>query len=170
MERSRGSGKTRNYWGFKSLVLSAGEIFWYTSLAGQLLWDVVGALTSQGEDKLGEDSFLSLSACLQQFWNEFSISPLCTRKYDTAAGFALGLGLFSTWWNPRLKERLQGGGRRITGLKEYYMLYIIFLAFRIAMWWMLARPSGYEYDDRTKKAIHSFMFIFGILVNLRFHE
>lgn len=115
MERSRGSGKTRNNRGFKSFVLSTGEFFWHASLAGQLLWDFMGALTIQEEEKLGEDSFLSPSVCLQQFWNEFSISPHCARKYDSVAGFALGLGLFSSWWNPRLKESLQGGGGELRG-------------------------------------------------------
>ena len=167
MERSRGSGRSYHGWTWKRLGLAIGAVGWYTSIVVQLLWDLRGAVTIEGderEDGLRDDTLPTISTCLKQSWS-FGLAPLrCFRQLDALAGLALWLGVFSIWWNPRLKEKFDRGCGRISGLAEFYKLQFLFSALRLGSYVALSGSPIYAFDASTRRAMHSFMIVFTIIV------
>lgn len=162
MARSRGIGIRREGWGWKRLATSAGAMGWGISQAGQVLWNTNGAFA--GIQKFGSNkSSYHESACLLN-WNHFHDTAVCREFYDSLAGIALGLGLLSIWWYPRLKDKPRGEGGRILGLREFYKLQVIFLTVRFVSWAVLVH-SNYGFNTQSTKALHSFMLVFTILVS-----
>lgn len=167
MERSRGSDRNYHGWTWKRVALFIGAVGWYTSIAGQILWDLGGALTIEGderEDGLRDDASPSMSTCLAQSWISGRATFACSHQLDVVAGLALGLGFLSIWWNPRFKERLERGSGRILGLTEYYKLQFLFLVLRFGSYAALTRSPTYDFDAGTRRAMHSFMIMFTMIV------
>ena len=164
MERSRGIGSHHNSWGWKNLIMSVGATGWWTSLMGQLLWDIQGSFATNQHRILSEEYPFSISSCLKNTWIGSRATADCAEEYNSVDGFALGLGLLSIWWNPRWKEKSRKGVGRIVGLTDYYKLQAMLLTFRFASWSVLVRSPSYSLDAQTVKAVHSFMIVFIILV------
>lgn len=161
MERSRGGGRDHGGWNWTSPIISLGAIGWCSSLVGQLLWDIQGVVMANRENMVGQDDSSSISSCLQSFRTIAHVTSNCSKRYDLAAGLALGLGLLFIWWNPRLKEKSSGG--RIVGKAEYYFLQMMLLLLRFTSWFVLRSPA-YDFDARTVKAVHSFMLVITTVV------
>lgn len=171
MERSKGSSDRGGYrrWTWKRLALSIGSVAWHTSIAGQILWNLGGALTTvegdeREDDGLSGDASSFIPTCLARSWSSGRTSFVCSRQLDAMAGLALGLGLLSVWWNPRFQERLDRGSGRLLGLTEYYKLQIIFLVLRVGSYVALTRSPIYDFDAQTMRAMHTFMTIFTLIV------
>lgn len=162
MERSREGGRDAGGWSWKSFIISLGAIGWGLSLAGQLVWDIQGVVVANREETIGEDSS-SIWTCLQKSWTVLPVTSDCSKKYNSAAGLALGLGLLFIWWNPKLKEKSRKGGGRIVGKAEYYNLQMMLILLRSASWFVLRSPT-YDSDARTVKAVHSLMFVITTVV------
>lgn len=116
------------------------------------------------EGGLKDDTSPSLSTCLAQSWISGRTTFVCSHQLAAVAGPALGLGFLSIWWNPRFKEKLERGGGRILGLMEYYKIQFIFLVLRFGSYLALTRSPLYDFDTGTRRAIHSFMVIFALIV------
>lgn len=167
MERSKGGDRSYRRWTWKRLALSIGSVAWHMSIAGQVLWNLGGALTVKGgkrEDGLSSDASSFIPTCFARSWNSGQTTFVCSQAFDTMAGLALGLGLLSIWWNPRFQETLERGRGRILGLTEYYKLQVIFLVLRVGSYVALSRSPIYDFDARTMRAMHSFMIIFTLIV------
>ncbi len=161
MERSRNFGRYQSGWSWKSFLISAGTVGWWTSLIGQILWDVHGSLTANQEETIGDEYSSSILACLQNSWTTLEATSDCAKQYDFAAGIALGLDLIFLWWNPALDEKFRKRAGRIVGLMKFYALQAGLLAFRYVAWSVL---TTYNLDIQTVKAIHAFMIVFASLV------
>lgn len=168
MERSRGSsGRGYHGWTWKRVALFIGAVGWYTSIAGQILWNLGGALTierDEREDGLRDDSSPSVLTCLAQSWIFGQVTFACSQQLAALAGPALGLGVLSIWWNPRFKEKLDRGSGRILGLTEYYKIQFIFLVLRFGSYLALTTSPLYNFDAGTRRAMHSFLVIFALIV------
>lgn len=170
MERSRAGDRDYHRWTWKRLAVSTGAIGWYTSLAGQVLWDLGGALANEREDGLrDDDASSSILPCLARSWISRQPTVACYQQFDALAGLALGLGFLSIWWNPRFKEKLDRGGGRILGLSEYYKIQMIFLVIRCVSWAVFTR-SLYDLDASTRRAMHSFLIMFSMIVCIPSHS
>lgn len=168
MERSRGGGRDLGGWNWTSLITSLGAIGWYTSIVGQLLWDIQGVVMANRENMVGQDDSSSILSCLQSFWTIVHVTSNCSKRHNSAAGLALGLGLLFIWWNPRLKEKSRKGGGRIVGKAEYYYLQMMLILLRFASWFVLRSPT-YDFNARTVKAVHSFMIVITTVVGALFN-
>jgi hypothetical protein len=164
MERSRNGDRNYHRWTWTRLAFSAGALGWYTSIAGQLMWNLIGALASQrdeGKDGLIDDTTSKLTS-LGRSWIS---GQACSQQLDALARLALGLGLVSIWWNPRFKERLDRGSGRLLGLMEYYKLQFIFLIIRFGSYTAITRSIVNNSEETgTRKAIHFFMIMFTMIV------
>jgi hypothetical protein len=148
--------------------VNSGAIGWYTSLAGQVLWDLGGALASEREDGLRDDVPSSMLPCLARSWISAQPTIACSQQFDALAGLALGLGFLSIWWNPRFKEKLDRGAGRILGSTEFYKIQTMFLVIRCVSWAVLTRSID-DLDASTRRAMHSFMIIFSMMVYIPNH-
>lgn len=168
MERSReSSSRVYHGWTWKRVALFIGAVGWYTSIAGQILWNLGGALTTEGDERgdgLIDDTSPSISTCLAQSWISGRVTSTCSQQFAALAGPALGLGFLSIWWNPRFKEKLERGSGRILGLTEYYKIQFIFLVLRFGSYLALTRSTVYDFDAGTRRAMHSFLIIFALIV------
>ena len=167
MEQTRGSGRRRQVWGWKSAAAAAGGAVWYLSLLGQFAWHLISTLKAKEElDGLQDTEPLSpLSSCLRQDLKNPYVASVCSEAYSSAAEYALCLGLLSIWWNPRLKEKFMPRHSRVTGTSEYYKLQAIFLAVRFAAWRVLGKIPTFDFNTQMAKGIHAFMLVFIILVS-----
>lgn len=168
MERSRGGGSRGFHgWTWKRAALFIGAVGWYTSLAGQILWNLGGALTIEGDERvdgLRDDFSPSIPTCLAQSRISGRVTFGCSQQLAALAGPALGLGALSVWWNPRFKEKLDRGSGSIIGLTEYYKIQCIFLVLRFGSYLALARSPLYDLDAGTRRAMHSFLVVFALIV------
>lgn len=113
---------------------------------------------------LSDDASPSSSTCLSQSWISGRVTFACSQPLAAVAGPALGLGFLSIWWNPRFKEKLERGSGRILGLTEYYKVQFMFLVLRFGSYMALTRTPLYDFDAGTRRAMHSFLMMFALIV------
>ena len=167
MDRTR-RGQHGNSWDWKQLLVTLGLFLWFASLAGQVTWHAMGALTiTQEPDKLqDEDPAASPGSCFQQSLQLQHVDPSCARVYHPFAGLALAISVLCIAWNPKLGEKLRRKEGRIVGLTEYYKLQILLLAIKFIAWLVLSSCSSFYLEPQTMKAAHAIMIVVSILVRL----
>lgn len=170
MEKSRGGRYNRRAhgWGWRSILVFTGAICFWASVAGQLAWNLMGAMVA-GNTFQDLDSDLSLSLvpfCFDKMWKRQPVFDECSSALTPFAGLALFLGMLSIWWNPKLRHKVEGRGGRLTGMGEYYKVQIIVLVVRFVAWACLQDPSITGLNPRLAPGIHGFMSIFTIIVSI----
>lgn len=169
MERTRDGGGNlayaRSNW--KSILIFAGGAGWFTSLFGQVAWDLLAlwALQKETAGFIDGEPILSNSRCLGQLMRGSEVSPGCATLMDPLARFSLLLGLLSIWWNPKARERLNRNGGRMIGVGEYYKLQVILLVARCIALWYLAGSADSTPNRQMKMGIHWGVLFFGTLVS-----
>lgn len=166
MERSkagRAAKRARNR-NWRSLLFYAGAIGSWGSVAGQLSWNVIGALESA--------SFISHEDSGSRFWYGMSYvsDGLRQNGYSSTdlapnAGVALILALVSFWWFPTLRLKIDGMSGRFVGLIRYYQFQLVVLVTRILMWQLLKDPDTSSMEPSLPPTLHAFMIFFISMVS-----
>ncbi|KAI9869796.1 MAG: hypothetical protein M1830_005083, partial [Pleopsidium flavum] len=164
MERTRenrANTKLRNS-GWRGVVMMAGACGWWTSLAGQTVWNIMGAMvTDEYEDGLRSDRrTVTLSTCVHQCLRYRAVDLGCIASAAPMAGLALLLGAIFIWWNNRLKERARGSDYRMVGLSDYYKLQVVVLVVRICAWTYLQHDAAAGLSAAALRAAHLSMLAF----------
>ncbi|KAK1138753.1 hypothetical protein N8T08_002018 [Aspergillus melleus] len=170
MERSkegRAARQARN-WNWRSLLVFAGAIGSWTSIAGQLSWDLWSALAVADDDSLrdpdafGQPSPSIVSCASQALWTR-QLPSDCMVDLAPYAGLSLIAGILSLWYNPKLRLKVEGRGGRFVGLGEYYKVQLIVMVVRCVFWGVLRDPSSSGLDPSLPSALHWFMILFTVL-------
>lgn len=169
MDRSKAGrvarqARNRNW---RSLLVFAGAIGYWGSVAGQLAWDVLESFSAGGQVPQDSDEPLSpsLVSCVQQTLQEQRLPNQCSVDLAPYAGLGLIAGILSIWWNPKLRLKVEGRGGRFVGLGEYYKVQLIVMVVRCAFWAVLKDPSSSGLQPTMPPGLHLFMLFFTILVS-----
>ncbi|KAE8350041.1 Ima1 N-terminal domain-containing protein [Aspergillus coremiiformis] len=167
MDRSKAGRAARHArrWNWRSLLLFAGAISYWASVAGQLSWDLLGALAAD-ESLSDPDDLLSSASiipCIHRTLQMRQLPSLCSVDLAPYAGLSLVAGILSVWYNPKLRLKLEGRGGRFAGLGEYYQVQLIVMVMRCVFWALLRDPSSSGLQSHLPPALHTFMFIFTAL-------
>ncbi|KAJ5084392.1 hypothetical protein NUU61_008971 [Penicillium alfredii] len=168
MDRSRASkaarrARNRNW---RSVLVLTGALGYWSSVVGQLAWDVMSALTAiqipEGSDTspVTPPSWVS---CVRRTVEMRRVPGQCAFDLAPSAGLALVAGSLSLWWNPKLRMKVEGIGGRFAGLGEYYKVQLIALVVRCVFWAVLKDPSASGLEPTLPPALHMFMIIFTVL-------
>ena len=170
MERTReiqeqsGTGS----WSWRNVLVMAGSLGWWSSIAGQAIWNIMGAMVKPDDfDGLrAEETGGTVSTCLRQYTQVREMTSACAALAAPIAGVALVLGVVSIWWNNRLSDRSRIPGCRLIGLKDYYKLQVVVLMARIGAW--VSLKDGYDAGMSLPalRAAHLFMLGFLAIVSL----
>lgn len=170
MERTREIREQRGLgsWGWQTAVVMAGSLGWWSSLAGQAVWNIMGAMVNpDDEDGLrAEEIEATLPTCLHQYTQVRVMTSECAALAAPIAGLALVLGIISIWWNNRLSEKSRVPGCRMVGLKEYYKLQVVVLMARIGAWMFLKDGYAAGLSLPALRAAHLFMLAFITIVTI----
>jgi len=170
MERTRdikGNKRLRSL-GWRDIVVMAGSCGWWSSVAGQAIWNLMGAMVKV-EDEEGlrsEDIAVTLSTCIHQCLRYGAVDLGCAVSAAPIAGLALLVGAISMWWNNRLKEKIRGSGYRMVGLSDYYKLQLVVLVVRICSWAYLQHGAVAGLSVAALRAAHLFMLAFLAIVSI----
>ncbi|KAJ9261550.1 hypothetical protein DTO195F2_4080 [Paecilomyces variotii] len=167
MERSktgRVARKARNR-NWRSLLVFAGALGYWASVAGQLAWSIMGSLNAENAPSDCGDALTlsSFAACVTQSVITRRVDDYCSAGLASYAGIALLLGILSLWWNPKLRFKVEGRTGRFVGLGEYYKVQLIVMVLRSAFWAVLKDPSTSGLRADLPPALHAFMIVFTIL-------
>ncbi|EFQ98679.1 hypothetical protein MGYG_01700 [Nannizzia gypsea CBS 118893] len=169
MERSKGrsSRQRRQMWRWKGLLVSTGAFSFWSSVAGQLVWDVVAFASSAYQLQEVEVASMSMSSlgsyCVASSINNRRIPGECATFLAPYAGLSLILGAFSLWWNPKLRLKVEGHHGRLIGLREYYRIQIVALMVRFMAWAGLQDPAITGLHPQLNPSIHAFVAIFTLI-------
>lgn len=170
MERTREIKEQKGLgsWGWRDAMVMAGSLGWWTSLAGQAAWNVMGAMVKPDyEDGLrAEETEATLSICSHQYMQFRVMTSECAALAAPIAGLALVLGVVSIWWNNRLSEKARLPGCRMVGLKDYYKLQVLVLMARIGAWVFLKDGYAAGLSLPALRAAHLFMLVFIAIVSI----
>ncbi|OJD27358.1 hypothetical protein ACJ73_01242 [Blastomyces percursus] len=164
MEKSRLSRRAQG-WSWRSMLVAAGAVCFWVSVAGQLAWSLMGAMAA-GKTSQSLESNVSLSLvpfCFNRIWKLQPLFEECSSALTPFAGVALFLGMLSIWWNPKLRHKVEGKGGRLTRMGEYYKAQLIVLVIRFVAWACLQDPSITGLNPKLPPAVHGFMTIFTII-------
>lgn len=172
MDRSKAGRVARHArnWNWRSILVFAGAIGYWGSVAGQLAWDALGALDAV-DDGLQDQVYLlspSWVSYVQQTLQERQLPRHCSADFAPYAGLFLVAGILSLWWNPKLRLKVEGRGGRFAGLGEYYQVQLIVIVVRCVFWAVLKDPSSSGLQPTMPPALHLFMFFFTVLVSNSF--
>lgn len=170
MERSktgRVARKARNR-NWRSLLVFAGALGYWASVAGQLAWSIMGSLNAENAPSDCGDALTlsSFAACVTQSVITRRVDDYCSAGLASYAGIAILLGILSLWWNPKLRFKVEGRTGRFVGLGEYYKVQLIVMVLRSAFWAVLKDPSTSGLRADLPPALHAFMIVFTILVSI----
>ncbi|EGE85558.1 hypothetical protein BDBG_02573 [Blastomyces gilchristii SLH14081] len=164
MEKSRHNRRVQG-WSWRSMLVAAGAVCFWVSVAGQLAWNLMGAMAA-GKTSQNLESDVSLSLvpfCFNRIWKRQPLFEECSSALTPFAGVALFLGMLSVWWNPKLRHKVEGKSGRLTGMGEYYKAQLIVLVVRFVAWACLQDPSITGLNPKLPPAIHGFMSILTII-------
>jgi hypothetical protein len=119
-----------NRLGWRSLIITIGGLGYWMSVAGQLLWHAMGALTS---DRIPTDELQPI-LCLHELAIYQACPRGCAEYYGLLASHTLKLGILCIWWNPQWHHKLAGRDGRLTNLDTYYQIQAGIIVFRFALW------------------------------------
>lgn len=173
MDRSK-AGRTarqaRNR-SWRSWLVSVGAVGYWGSVVGQVAWDLLSALDSwrlvpvaDGADAGSTSS--SFVSCVKRTVELRHLPSNCSLDLGPYAGMSLVAGIFSLWWNPKLRLKVAGRGGRLVGLGEYYRAQLIVMVVRCAFWGVLKDPSSSGLPQTMLPGLHLFMILLTILVSL----
>lgn len=172
IDRSKAGRAARHSrtWNWRSLLVFAGAVGYWTSIAGQLYWDVWSALATE---ELGYPGTLSGSPTALAWVQRIAQNRFApgSRAVDVApyARLSLVAGILTLWYNPKLRLKVEGRGGRFVGLGEYYKVQLIVMVVRCAFWAMLKDPASSGLEPALPPALHLFMILFTVLVCLVIH-
>lgn len=134
VERSR-RRRIASRTGWRSIVVTLGGLFFWTSITGQLVWNLIGVrenpmrITSESENSMG----LRPLQCAVQLATGLTDRG-CAVAFAPVAQIAIILGFLSIWWNPKWHHKLQGREGRLVGLRDYYVVNVVTLLLRFGFW------------------------------------
>ncbi|KAF9882725.1 hypothetical protein FE257_005343 [Aspergillus nanangensis] len=168
MDRSKAGRVARQArnWNWRSLLIFAGAFLHWASIVGQLSWNLWTALGSDDDALRDPDEHFTPQTtllCIQNALKTGRVTTSCSADLAPYAGLALVAGIFSLWYNPKLRLKVEGRGGRFAGLGEYYKVQLIVLVVRCAFWAVLRDPSSSGLDPTLPPALHMFMIFFTIL-------
>ncbi|GIC88411.1 uncharacterized protein Aud_004806 [Aspergillus udagawae] len=167
MDRSKAGRAARHArrWNWRNLLVSAGAIGYWGSVAGQLAWDTLGVLSADHHlrDMYDDLSLPSFASCSRATLQTRQLPSSCWIDLSPYAGIALVVGILSLWWNPKLRLKVEGRGGRFVGLGEYYQVQLIVMVARCVFWAVLKDPSSSGLQPALPPALHLFMILFTIL-------
>ncbi|KAF3491852.1 uncharacterized protein GIQ15_01369 [Arthroderma uncinatum] len=172
MERSKGksSKQNRQMWKWKGLLVSTGAVAFWTSVAGQLVWDGVAFAASvyrlQDVEVASSSTFSFARQCISRSIQSRGVPGECAALLVPYAGLSLILGAFSLWWNPKLRLKVEGHHGRLVGLREYYRIQIVALMVRFMAWAGLQDPAIIGLHPQLKPSIHIFVAVFTLITTL----
>jgi hypothetical protein len=179
MDQSRANREARQVRNrsWRSLLLYAGALAYWASVAGQVAWDLISALTIyqtseslDGSPIYTEPSMApTFSQCTKQTFSLWRIPSDCVIDLAPAAGVALIAGALSLWWNPKLRLKIDGMPGKFKGLAEYYQAQLIVLVVRCVFWAVLKDPSASGLNPSMSPALHGLMMAFTLLVRALTH-
>jgi Ima1 N-terminal domain len=162
MERSKISRATqkarRRNW--RSILDVAGALGYWTSVAGQLLSDLVGTY-ELWDGVVGYDHLQIVVTFLSYVRELVSSFGYCSQDL---AGIALIVGVLSIWWNPKVHHKVEGLNGRILGLNQYYECQLIVMVARFGVWALLKDPN--QLKPSLPPAIHAVMLLFMSIVSI----
>lgn len=169
MDRSkagRAARQARN-WNWRSLLVFAGAIGYWTSIAGQFSWNMWSALDTEDALRDPDDAVkpFPIVSCVHQVLETRRVPASCSVDLAPYAGLALVAGILSIWYNPKLRLKVEGRGGRFVGLGEYYKVQLIVMVVRCAFWGVMRDPSSSGLEPTLPPALHIFMVFFTILVS-----
>ena len=172
MEKSRGASRSQSRWDWRRFVVLMGAIMWWTSLAGQMQWNLIGAVATGSElDGLREfNASTSLPDCLWQSLQTGEAKHECVELAGSLTGLAVILGLLSIWWNPCLSAKIKGKGGRMVGLSAFYNFQAVGNGLRLVQWYLLGHSTDLRLNGQITKALHAFMLVFNTLVRLNYDK
>lgn len=143
LERSR-QRRIASRLGWRSLLVAAAGMSYFSSLALQLMWHLYGSQVSSQEAMRQ----IRPTHCLTQrpFLSE------CLNMMEPLVGLSLNLGLLSIWWNPKWQYRLASQEGRLAGLKEYYLVQLALLGSRLGAWIVLVHVP---LDQKMQSMLHA---------------
>ncbi|OJJ47474.1 hypothetical protein ASPZODRAFT_63117 [Penicilliopsis zonata CBS 506.65] len=161
--RAARQARSRNW---RSVLVFAGALGYWGSVAGQLAWDSMAALNGgepfQEEIETSISSSLILS-CMDETVRVGRIPGRCSFDLVPLAGLSLVMGILSLWWNPKLRLKVEGKGGRFSRLGEYYRVQLIVMVVRCVFWAVLKDPSSSGLQADLRSALHWFMLAFTLL-------
>ncbi|EXJ81669.1 hypothetical protein A1O1_07734 [Capronia coronata CBS 617.96] len=130
--------------GWRSLLVTAAGLAYFSSLAMQLVWHLYGSQVSRRTPTLK----LRPLDCLthRPFVSE------CLDIVEPLVGLSLNLGLLSIWWNPRWQYRLSTQEGNLSGLKQYYLVQMALLGLRFSAWIVLVHVP---LDPKVRCMLHA---------------
>lgn len=142
--------------GWRSLVVTLGGLGYWTSVAGQLIWHAMGALTS---DRIPMND-LQPRLCLHDMVMHQATSRECTEYFGLLASHASKLGILCFWWNPRWQHKLAGREGRLTNLDTYYQVQAGIAVLRLVVWAALQNTAYFAWlPADLPKAIHGISLV-----------
>ena len=169
VEASRnGAWRSPAPWNGKVAIVVITACTYWTSVIGQLFWHMLGLLSRSEADVLGlaDDDEGFLQSCITQVWYEHQIDRACGMAASPVAGLAMILSILSLWWNPLMKQKIQGIKGRMEGLGEYYSVQVVSLVVRGLAWAILKPGSAVPLDSNLDRGLHAFMLLFLIIVGI----
>ncbi|KIX05046.1 uncharacterized protein Z518_05918 [Rhinocladiella mackenziei CBS 650.93] len=143
LETSR-QRRVASRWGWRSLVVSAGGLGYFTSLAVQLAWHLYGSQVSGIHLVPGGRPMDCFT------WRPFR--PQCLDMTEPFVGLSLNLGLLCIWWNPKWQHKLANNEERLIGLNEYYLAQFALLGLRFSAWIVMCHMP---LATKVKTALHA---------------
>lgn len=162
MERSkisRASQKARRR-NWRSILDTTGALGYWTSVAGQLLSDLMGTydLWDAVSGNVQSPFIVSYLSYIKELASYIGYSS------QDLAGIALIAGVLSIWWNPKVHHKVEGLNGRILGLNQYYKCQLIVMVTRFGIWALLKDTSRMR--PSLPPAIHAVMILFMIVVSI----
>ncbi|EED23832.1 conserved hypothetical protein [Talaromyces stipitatus ATCC 10500] len=150
MSRAAQKARRRNW---RSMLTMAGALGYWTSVAGQLLSDLIGTCALWDSIAGGRwPVVMTFLSFVQELVSYIGYSS------QDLAGIALVMGALSIWWNPKIHHKVEGLNGRILRLNQYYECQLIVMVARFAVWAWLKDSSNME--PSLPSAVHAFMILF----------
>ena len=144
IDRSKAGRAARHSrtWNWRSLLVFAGAVGYWTSIAGQLSWDAWSALAAEETRRPKAVSGSStVFAWIQQIAQDQLVPSHHAVDLAPYARLSLVAGILTLWYNPKLRLKVDGRGGRFVGLGEYYKVQLIVMVVRCVFWAMLRDPA-----------------------------
>ncbi|WEW55425.1 hypothetical protein PRK78_000856 [Emydomyces testavorans] len=171
MEQSRGGRAVRSKrkWMWRRVFVSTGAVAFWTSVAGQISWNLVGFVVDIAPLAENQRHIQLSKSLLRSCWDQGvkygRIPSECALALQPYTGLSLVLGVISLWWNPKLRYKVDGRCGGISGVREYYRIQLITLVVRFIAWTVLQDSSITGLNPRLSPAIHAFMGLFTVVVS-----